>query len=202
MESDLPTALSGFVPGFRQMSEAEPVADPLRRRRLLTRLFQLLLWLGLGLATVPFVASLLGGPQAPVSNVTRVNLTTLAPGEARRVMWNNRVVWVLRRSQAQIRALGTQTRSVDPQVFVAYADPGYSGCPLQYRGAHEGPTRRRGWLGGFVEPCEGAWFDAAGHVLPGSPAAARPLPIPPSRRLAGDILEIGLAGGATAGNTW
>lgn len=179
------------TPSMKTRSQSVNTADSRRRRRL-TRLFTLMVWMGVMLAAIPFVDSLLGNNAGSMADPnTRVDLHALAPGEARRVQWQGQVLWVLHRSAAQIKALVGRERSVDPRFFVAYAQPGYAGCPLEYRDAHDGPANRIGWLGGFVEPCEGAWYDAAGHVLPGSPASARDLPVPPSRLDGDQVLVIG-----------
>ncbi len=89
--------------------------------------------------------------------------------------------------------LSPQTRSVRPDLFVAFDRGTDLGCPLKWipPGSHEAPQQP--WPGGFRDSCRGSWYDAAGRVFKGQ-QAGRNLDIPPYRFLNEDLLEIGSYG--------
>lgn len=152
-----------------------------RRRRRLRIVVSLLAWIGLALAVVPFVESLMITHPPAQTPPLRVRLDTLEPGQALQVKWGGRPVWILRLSPAQrvaLRQAGRLPAGDDTQfaVFYAFAD----GCAVVYQGQR-----------GFLNPCSGAVYDTAGRHVAGSAPGAAHLQRPPYRMLSGSRLEIG-----------
>ncbi len=89
--------------------------------------------------------------------------------------------------------MSPETRSVRPELFIAFDRGTYLGCPLEWIP----PGKRQAWLqpwpGGFRDSCSGSWYDAAGRVFKGQ-QAGRNLDIPSYRFLSKDLLEIGPSG--------
>lgn len=138
-----------------------PSPEAPRRRRLRLAL-SALVWLGLGLTAVPFIASVSGGRGKAGPAPMSVRVDGLGAGQARRVLWGARPVWILHRSPAQQAVAG----GGDSRYGVFYADA--DGCAVVYRGPGEPPPgARTGWAGGFWNPCSAARYDAAGRRLGG-----------------------------------
>lgn len=162
------------------MSVSAPSRSDPRLRRRLRIVVSLLAWIGLCLAAVPFVESLLiTGPERPAAPL-RVPLDGLAPGQALQVKWGGRPVWIVHRSSAQRAALREGRRSpagADARFAAFYAL--VDGCTLIYQGPR-----------GFFNPCSGAAYDVAGRHLAHSAPGAAHLARPPYRILDGRRLEI------------
>lgn len=171
--------------------DAGEVPDDQRRRMLLaaTRIVG-----GAGLigAAYPFVASL--EPSArdrarggPVTG----NLAGLSPGELRTVAWRGKPIWMLRRSDAMVRALQAAnqdladplskrsqqpasctnaTRSERPEYFVAIGICTHLGCTPTLRLDDDALNAELHAPGGFLCPCHGSRFDLAGRVVKNVPA--------------------------------
>jgi ubiquinol-cytochrome c reductase iron-sulfur subunit len=124
-----------------------------------------------------------GGP-------TEVDVSDLAPGELRTVVWRGRPVWLLWRTPDMLARLqsvrdelsdpnssvATQQpayarnadRSIDPALFVAVGLCTHLGCVPSFE--PRPASLQAGWPGGFYCPCHGSKFDLAGRVFRGSPA--------------------------------
>lgn len=136
----------------------------------------------------------------------RVELTGIAPGEMRRLVWNDRRILVLHRDAALQQALGDATELVDPrgrwgqqpdglerswrsfrpEWLVVIGESTDLGCELDL----VPPKAADGWSGGFVDRCRGGRYDAAGRVYAGQ-NARRNLPIPDHRFAGPDVLILG-----------
>lgn len=144
--------------------------------------------LGVGASAIPFIrawfpSSVTKMAQAPI----RVDISRLQPGEMMTVAWQNKPVWILRRTPemlAQLQILnpslkdptshdstqpkGSENafRSINPEYFVVLGRCTHMGCiPLL-------KTKE------FVCPCHGSHFDLAGRVVKNVPAAKN-LEVPP-----------------------
>jgi ubiquinol-cytochrome c reductase iron-sulfur subunit len=144
--------------------------------------------LGVGLSTIPFIRSWFPSgvtkiAQAPI----RVDISRLQPGEMMTVAWQNKPVWVLRRTpemmaQLQVdnpdlkdprshdsqqpQGLTNAYRSIDPEYFVVLGRCTHMGCiPLLNKKE-------------FICPCHGSHFDLSGRVVKNVPAAQN-LVVPP-----------------------
>jgi ubiquinol-cytochrome c reductase iron-sulfur subunit len=170
---------------------------------------------GVGLAAIPFLASLKPSARAQALGApVEVPLGSMKPGEMVRVIWRGKLVFVLRRSEAMLERLSqhedqlrdpnsevveqqpeyaaNETRSVKPEYLVVEGSCTHLGCaPLEdfeVRPAED-------WDGGFFCPCHGSRFDLAGRVLKGVPAPTN-LRVPPYRFVRDDLILIGQDTGA------
>lgn len=205
------------------MSEEEDAAvggaaqgEPPCRRRL-RRLTRLLFLLGGGLLLFPFLAYLFTPEPArdPGENPWQpvVELGGLKPGELREVDWPGGRVAIYRRTAAQLArlhaldrdlrdprsahsrqpgAVDPELRSLRPEYFVFHPVDPLRGCRVRLQPSGEGPGGVP-WLGGFREPCGGAWFDPAGRVYAGQGAPGETnLAVPPYRFIDRQRIQLGV----------
>ena len=186
------------------------VCDPAKRRLLMTAYGLAGAGVVAGMAA-PFVTSLLPPELAAPGAPLEVDISTLEPGRMLSVQWNNKPVWILRRTPdmlarlavADSRLLDPQSaaseqpaycqnplRSIQPEIWVAEGLCTHMGCIPVFR-----PERTADWRGGFVCPCHAARFDLAGRVFAGS-TAPRNLAIPPHCYLSASRIRIGGGEGA------
>jgi ubiquinol-cytochrome c reductase iron-sulfur subunit len=130
-----------------------------------------------------------------------VDLGDLPEGKLRTVEWQDKPVWVLRRSAAAVAALAAhegqladpgslqstqppgcqnRQRSLRPEIFVAIGLCTHQGCAPGLRGDT-----------GFLCPCHASNFDLAGRVFKAGPATAN-LVIPAYRFEADNRLLLGV----------
>ena len=132
-----------------------------------------------GTALALFQSGLTAYPQgSPLA----IEIGHLPPGKLLTIEWQDKPVWVLRRSAASIAALGArETELIDP-------DSQHSGQPAACRNRHRSlradvfvaiglcthqgcvPTLRGD--AGFLCPCHVSRFDLAGRVFKAGPASA------------------------------
>lgn len=162
------------------------------RRKLLVMATGLAGGAGLLAAAYPFVASL----EPSARDVARggpvlADIATLAVGELRTIAWRGKPVWLMRRSDAMVRALQQPdaaladalskrseqppscvnvTRSVRPDIFVAVGVCTHLGCSPSLRLDDSALNAELHAPGGFVCPCHGSRFDLAGRVVKNVPA--------------------------------
>ncbi len=181
---------------------------------------RLLVLIGGGAVLLPFVAYLAtpGPTRAPGDNPWQpvIEVGALAPGELREVDWRGGRVAVYRRTPEQLRrlraldpylrdphsaasrqpqAVDPELRSLRPALFVFHPVDPLRACRVSLRPGQEGGGPGAGvpWLGGFYEPCGGAWFDPAGRVYAGSGAPAETnLAVPPYRFISADRSQLGV----------
>lgn len=154
-------------------------------RRLYLRVtLKLLILLGLGLAAVPFIASLrhVGSDAGNSGNpwIVEVDLSGLAAGQIRAVPWPGGEVWVHARTRQDIlylqtaaldsmrdpasrysdqpTAVITDYRSLKPEYFVFLPRETRRGCQVRQIELQAGIT-------GYSEACYGARFDNAGRIF-------------------------------------
>lgn len=157
---------------------------PSPRRLYLRVALKILLLTGLGLAAIPFFASLrhadssLDAPRNPW--MVEVDLSDLGVGQMRAVPWPGGEVWIYRRTRQEIQHLQTTTmdtlrdpasqhsdqptaaknayRSLKPDYFVFIPRETRRGCQIQQIELPAGMT-------GYSEACYGARFDNAGRIF-------------------------------------
>ncbi len=170
---------------------------------------------GVGLASIPFLASLRPSARAQALGApVEVPLSPIQPGELVRVLWRGKLIFVLRRTEAMLERLDDHAGELrDPESTVAEQQPDYAAN--EYRSVRpeylvvEGSCTHLGcapledfevrpgenWGGGFFCPCHGSKFDLAGRVYKGVPAPSN-LRIPPYRFVRDDLILIGQDTGA------
>lgn len=170
---------------------------------------------GIAVASVPFIASMLPTDQqkalaAPID----VDISKLSTGESLIVQWRGQPIWILKRSQEMMKQVkghdeeladplserGSlpdyckneyRARKEHPEVLVTIGVCTHLGCsPIAKLtpGAQDGLPND--WPGGFLCPCHGSTFDVAGRVFKNKPAPDN-LAIPPYRYLSATLIRIG-----------
>jgi ubiquinol-cytochrome c reductase iron-sulfur subunit len=184
------------------------------RRHFLVTATTTLAVVGTALTAVPFLASWQPTSQTRMAGrPAEVDITKLEDGEGVKILWRGTPVWIVRRSAAVIAQLASLSDELkDPETFGS-EQPAYVSNPTRSRRAdimvltavctHLGciPELRSaddaalgaGMLSGFVCPCHGSRFDAAGRVLKGSPASIN-LAIPPHYFMNDAVLVVGAEG--------
>ena len=189
------------------------------KRWFLTKVASVAGVVGVGIAAVPFMASMAPSARAQAAAApVEVDISKLEPGQLIRVMWRGKPVWILKRTSENLKALNGFTdnlldplsnaseqpakaanavRSIRPEVFVAVGICTHLGCSPTYRPEVAPADLGADWQGGFFCPCHGSSFDLAGRVYKGMPAP-RNLEIPPHIYLSDTRLLIGSNQGDTA----
>lgn len=144
---------------------------------------------GVVAACLPFIASMNPSTDVLAKATTEFNLSGMNPGDVRSVAWQGKPVFILRRTEEQIRDMAASDSSIDPQPdsqrvqqpewLVVVGVCTHMGCV---------PNRESpGWLC----HCHGSWFDDSGRVLHGP--APKNLEVPPYQFVAADKIVIGVA---------
>jgi len=171
-----------------------------------------------GLA-VPFIASMNPSARARAAGApVEVDISKLQPGERITVEWQGKPVWILRRSEQNMKDLeGMADKLADPKSELpqqpAYATNVYRsnekradivvlvgicthlGCSPTFRPELAAADLGADWKGGFYCPCHGSTFDLAGRVYAGVPAPSN-LVIPRHQYLSDSVIMVGEDGGA------
>ena len=137
----------------------------------------------------------------PPGDILTVNVAGLSPERLLTIDWQNKPVWILRRSandlasleghdalltdaqsnhSLQPEACSNPGRSIRPDIFVAIGLCTHQGCS---------PVLQPGI--GFLCPCHASRYDLAGRVFANGPAPAN-LAIPPHRFESPDQLVLGI----------
>lgn len=199
------------------MTEEKKEKINLKRRRFLIATTATTGAAIVGTVAVPFVYSMEPSAAAVAAGAPiEVDISKIAPGEMITVKWRSRPVWVLHRTQAQLRELpkldprlkdpdskqaqqipscANGTRSLKPKYFICVGICTHLGCVPTYRPQIAPPDLGPDWEGGFFCPCHGSRYDLAGRVLDGSPAPLN-LPVPPHYYINDTLVRVGeLKGG-------
>lgn len=181
-------------------AESSPDAE---RRRILTAATVAMGTIGLVVAAAPFIESLEPSESARArGSPVDIDVGELQPGRMLSVLWRQRPVWVLRRTQAQIAGLprlndrlkdplskqpqqapdlphwNPVQRSINPEFLLVVGICTHLGCIPKYVPNSDSSALGANWPGGFYCPCHGSRYDLAGRVMDGSPAPLN-LPVPP-----------------------
>ena len=190
---------------------SEPQVDNGRRRFLTVATAAAGGVAAIGVAT-PFLLSFFPSERAKAAGApVEVDISKLEAGQKINVEWRGKPVWVMNRTEEQIKSLPKNdpkladpksevpqqpeycknaTRSIKPNLLVAVGICTHLGCSPTFRPdlapADLGPE----WLGGFYCPCHGSKFDLAARVFSGVPAPPN-LEIPPHKYLSDAVILIG-----------
>lgn len=170
-----------------------------------------------GLATAgAFVSTFQPSERAKAAGApVEVDISDLAPGQMKTVEWRGKPVWILKRSPEMVDALPklddkladpnsernpdeftpeyarNTNRSIKPEVLVAVGICTHLGCsPVTKLQSGPQPSLPDDWQGGFLCPCHGSLFDAAGRVYKNVPAPDN-LPVPRHMYVSDTKLVIG-----------
>ncbi len=169
-------------------------------------------------AAVPFVASMNPSARARAAGApVEADFSKLQPGQMMRVEWRGKPVWVLYRTEQNLKDLPTlndmlrdpasnietqqpsytknPTRSIKPEILVVVGICTHLGCSPTYRPEIAPADLGEKWRGGYFCPCHGSRFDLAGRVFKNVPAPKN-LVIPPHMYLSDTRVLIGVDEGA------
>jgi len=190
----------------------------LKKRRMLTAATSVVGAVGAGFVVYPFLAAWAPSEKAKAAGApVEADISKLEPGQLMRVKWRGKPVWVVHRTEQNLKDLAViedalldpasddtgqqpdycknRTRSIKERYLVAVGICTHLGCSPTYRPdvapADLGPD----WKGGFFCPCHGSRFDLAGRVFAGVPAPKN-LQIPPYHYLSDTTILVGADGGA------
>lgn len=189
------------------------------RRRFLTAATTVVGAVGAGYAVAPFVMSMMPSARAQAAGApVEADVSKLEPGQLMTVEWRGKPVWIVHRTEQNLKDLPTlDARLLDPK-SEADQQPAYAKNELRSREDHKAyavlvgicthlgcsPTYRPDiapadlgpeWKGGFFCPCHGSRFDLAGRVFSGVPAPKN-LVVPPYKFLSATQILVGEDGGA------
>jgi ubiquinol-cytochrome c reductase iron-sulfur subunit len=192
--------------------------DP-ARRRFLTTAATVVGGAGAAAAAVPFIAAMTPSERArAIGAPVEEDIADLQPGELRRVQWQGKPVWILRRDPQDLATLEkikgdlrdpaseeaqqpdyarNEYRSIRPEILIVVGLCTHLGCSPTYVPARDAEAHGLpgDWPGGFFCPCHGSRFDLAGRVFKGVPAPTNLL-VPPHQYLSDTRVLIGDDGGA------
>jgi ubiquinol-cytochrome c reductase iron-sulfur subunit len=190
----------------------------LKKRRFLTAATSIVGAVGAAYVAVPFVASMNPSAKARAAGApVEADIGKLEPGQILRVKWRGKPVWIVKRTEKNLKDMETLNgsladpnsevpsqqpaycqnphRSIKPEILVAVGICTHLGCSPTYRPEVAPADLGPDWKGGFFCPCHGSLFDLAGRVYAGVPAPTN-LVIPPYHFLDDTTVLIGLDGGA------
>lgn len=164
-------------------------------------------------AAIPFIASWKPSERAKAAGApVEVDLSKIEAGQMITVAWQGKPVWVLNRTEQQLKDLPSNdgglsdpeskvpqqpeycknpTRSIKPEWWVAVGICTHLGCSPTYRPDLAPADLGKDWKGGFYCPCHGSKFDLAGRVFKGMPAPTN-LVIPPYKYLSDTMVLVGV----------
>jgi len=189
------------------------------RRRFLTAATSVVGAVGAGYAVAPFVMSMMPSARAQAAGApVEADVSKLEPGQMLTVEWRGKPVWIVRRTEQNLKDLPTlDDQLLDPN-SKADQQPPYAQNELRARENHPAyavlvgicthlgcsPTYRPDiapadlgpeWKGGFFCPCHGSRYDLSGRVYQGMPAPKN-LVVPPYQFLSENVILVGDDGGA------
>jgi ubiquinol-cytochrome c reductase iron-sulfur subunit len=196
--------------------EAQPQADASTqtRRRFLTAATSAVGAAGVVGVATPFVGSWNPSEKAKAAGApVKADISKIEPGQMVVVEWRGKPVYVLHRTEEQVKDLpkldgdlkdpGSEIsdqpayitgegRSLRPELLVVVGLCTHLGCAPKFR-PEVGAADLGGdsWMGGFFCPCHGSKFDLAGRVYSGVPASAN-LVVPPYTFEGDNVLVIGV----------
>lgn len=186
------------------VSETTHAPVNLGRRRFLTATTAVVGAVGAGFAAVPFIKSWNPSARAKLAGApVTADIAALAEGQRLVVEWRGQPIWIVRRSQAILKALPTlngqlrdpksqnpdqqpayvlkgqpEFRSLKPEVSVLVGLCTHLGCAPEMKAEIRPEPFDPEWKGGYFCPCHKSRFDMAGRVYQGVPAPTN-LVVPP-----------------------
>lgn len=144
-----------------------------------------------GVAT-PFILSFFPSERAKAAGApVEVDISKIEAGQKITVEWQGKPVWVVNRTDQQLKDLPTldgslvdpasaqdqqpvncqnPTRAIKEHTFVVVGICTHLGCSPIHRPDIASADLGADWKGGFYCPCHGSKFDLAGRVYKGVPA--------------------------------
>ena len=191
--------------------------DSLGRRRFLTGTTLVVGAVGAGFAAVPFIKSWNPSARAKLAGApVTVDISALAVGQRIVVEWRGQPIWIVKRSEAILKALPTlddqlrdprsenpeqqpgyiseaspELRSIRPEISVLVGLCTHLGCSPEMVAEIRPEPFDANWKGGYFCPCHKSKFDMAGRVYQGVPAPTNLL-VPPHHYQNDSTIVIGV----------
>lgn len=169
-----------------------------------------------GVATVgvatPFILSFFPSERAKAAGApVDVDISKIEPGQQITIEWQGKPVWVVNRTEQQLKNLPTldgmladpnskenqqpedcqnSTRAIKASTLVVVGICTHLGCSPTYRPDIAPADLGADWKGGFYCPCHGSKFDLAGRVYKNVPAPTN-LVIPPYKYINDTTILVG-----------
>ncbi len=164
----------------------EGPVDP-KRRDFLVKATGVATGVGVGAAAIPFIESMKPSADVMSKSTTEVNLAGIPKGETRTVEWQGKPVFILHRTEEQIRAMAETPDTKDPEPdservkkpewLVVVGLCTHLGCI---------PNRT---ADGWFCPCHGSVYDNSGRIMQGP--APRNLDVPRYQFISSEKILIG-----------
>jgi ubiquinol-cytochrome c reductase iron-sulfur subunit len=190
------------------------------RRRFLTAATSVVGAAGAAAVVVPFVLSMQPSERAKAAGApVEADMSKLEPGQMLTVEWRGKPVWIVRRTEQNLKDLASNdAKLLDPNSDNTAQQPSWAknatraqkeeflvlvgicthlGCSPTYRPDIAPADLGAEWKGGFFCPCHGSRFDLAGRVFAGVPAPKN-LVVPPYKFLTDSTILVGDDEGVTA----
>ncbi|MEH6415434.1 ubiquinol-cytochrome c reductase iron-sulfur subunit [Pseudomonas sp. CGJS7] len=192
------------------------VHDPINtgRRRFLTATTAVVGAVGAGFAAVPFIKSWNPSARAKLAGApVTADISALAEGQRLVLEWRGQPIWIVKRSEAILKALPTldghlrdpksenkdqqpayihgELRSIKPNISVLVGLCTHLGCSPEMKAEIRPEPFDPEWKGGYFCPCHKSRFDMAGRVFQGVPAPTNLL-VPPHHYENDNTIVIGV----------
>lgn len=167
---------------------------------------------GAAFTAVPFIAAMQPSAKAQAAGApVEVDISKVEPGQMLRVEWRGKPVWIVRRTDDNIKAVEGSSeglrdpnsnepqqpgyaknslRSIKPEYLILVGICTHLGCSPTYIKKDDQHALGADWQGGFFCPCHGSRFDLAGRVVEGVPAPTN-LVVPPHQYITDTRVLIG-----------
>ncbi len=187
------------------------------KRRFLTAATAVVGGIGTAYVLVPFLSAWNPSAKAKAAGApVEADISKLEPGQMMTVEWRGKPIWIVRRTEQNLKDLPTlddqlvdpnsempqqpeycknEYRSRKPEYLVAIGICTHLGCSPTYRPDMAPADLGPDWKGGFFCPCHGSRFDLATRVFKGVPAPKN-LEIPPYYYLSDTRVLVGEDGEA------
>ena len=184
----------------------------MERRQFLTGTATVLGGVGASVAAIPFVSTFQPSARAKaIGAPVEANIDQIEPGQRVTYKWRGKPVWVVRRTEEQLKALEDSTavladpesakstqpvfaenswRSLNREYLVLVGICTHLGCSPSFRPLLSDEIMGADWQGGFYCPCHGSKFDLSGRVYAGVPAPTN-MEVPPYKFLTDMRILIG-----------
>ena len=184
----------------------------MERRQFLTGTATVLGGVGASVAAIPFVSTFQPSARAKaIGAPVEANIDQIEPGQRVTYKWRGKPVWVVGRTEEQLKALEDSTavladpasakstqpvfaenswRSLNREYLVLVGICTHLGCSPSFRPLLSDEIMGADWQGGFYCPCHGSKFDLSGRVYAGVPAPTN-MDVPPYKFLTDTRILIG-----------
>jgi ubiquinol-cytochrome c reductase iron-sulfur subunit len=184
----------------------------MERRQFLTGTATVLGGVGASVAAIPFISTFQPSARAKaIGAPVEANIDQIEPGQRVTYKWRGKPVWIVRRTEEQLKVLEDFTdvladpestnstqplfaenswRSLNREYLVLVGICTHLGCSPSFRPLLSDEIMGADWQGGFYCPCHGSKFDLSGRVYAGVPAPTN-MEVPPYKYLTNKRILIG-----------